>query len=100
MIQDMTPGLEDKLKDNVVIGYIGFDPTAPSMTIGNYVQLMLLTHFQRCGHRPIVLMGGATGRVGDPSGKDAERELKSYDELDKNLAFQVEQVKKLLDLDS
>lgn len=97
MIQDITPGLEEKLNSGVVIGYIGFDPTAPSMTIGNYVQLMLLTHFQRCGHRPIVLMGGATGRVGDPSGKDAERELKSYDELDKNLAFQVEQVKKLLD---
>ncbi len=100
MIQDMTPGLEDKLNSGIVIGYIGFDPTAPSMTIGNYVQLMLLTHFQRCGHRPIVLMGGATGRVGDPSGKDAERELKSYEELDRNLAFQVEQVKKLLDFDS
>jgi len=100
MIQDMTPGLEEKLNSGVVIGYIGFDPTAPSMTIGNYVQLMLLTHFQKCGHRPIVLMGGATGRVGDPSGKDVERELKSYDELDKNLAFQVEQVKKLLDFDN
>jgi tyrosyl-tRNA synthetase len=100
MIQDMTPGLEEKLNSGMVIGYIGFDPTAPSMTIGNYVQLMLLSHFQRCGHKPIVLMGGATGRVGDPSGKDAERELKSYDELDRNLAFQVEQVKKLLDFDS
>ncbi|HEX5112487.1 MAG TPA: tyrosine--tRNA ligase [Saprospiraceae bacterium] len=100
MIQDMTPGLEEKLKDNMVIGYIGFDPTAPSMTIGNYVQLMLLTHFQRCGHRPIVLMGGATGRIGDPSGKDTERELKSYDELDRNLAHQAEQVKRLLDFDS
>lgn len=100
MIQDITPGLEEKLNSGMVIGYIGFDPTAPSMTIGNYVQLMLLTHFQRCGHRPIVLMGGATGRIGDPSGKDAERELKSYDELDKNLAFQSEQVKRLLDFDS
>lgn len=100
MIQDMTPGVEEQLNSGIVIGYIGFDPTAPSMTIGNYVQLMLLTHFQRCGHKPIVLMGGATGRVGDPSGKDAERELKSYDELDRNLAFQVEQVKKLLDFDS
>ena len=100
MIQDMTPGVEEKLNSGMVIGYIGFDPTAPSMTIGNYVQLMLLTHFQRCGHKPIVLLGGATGRVGDPSGKDTERELKSYDELDRNLAHQVEQVKKLLDFDS
>ena len=100
MIQDLTPGLEEKLNSGMVIGYIGFDPTAPSMTIGNYVQLMLLTHFQRCGHKPIVVMGGATGRIGDPSGKDTERELKSYDELDRNLAFQEEQVKKLLDFDS
>jgi tyrosyl-tRNA synthetase len=100
MIQDMTPGLEEKLNSGIVVGYIGFDPTARSMTIGNYVQLMLLTHFQRCGHRPIVLMGGATGRIGDPSGKDAERELKSYEELDRNLAFQTEQVKKLLDFES
>jgi len=100
MIQDMTPGVEERLNSGMVIGYIGFDPTAPSMTIGNYVQLMLLAHFQNCGHKPIVLMGGATGRVGDPSGKDTERELKSYDELDRNLAFQIEQVKKLLDFDS
>jgi len=100
MIQDLTPGLEEKLNSGMVIGYIGFDPTAPSMTIGNYVQLMLLTHFQRCGHKPIVVMGGATGRIGDPSGKDTERELKSFDELDRNLDFQVEQVKKLLDFDS
>ncbi len=99
MVQDITPGLEQKLNEQVVIGYIGFDPTAPSLTIGNYVQVMLLTHFQRCGHRPIVLMGGATGRIGDPSGKDAERELKSFDELDRNLAFQVEQMKTMLDFD-
>lgn len=99
MIHDQTPGLEDKLNEQIVVGYIGFDPTAPSLTLGNYVQVMLLTHFQRCGHRPIVLMGGATGRIGDPSGKDAERELKSYDELDKNLAHQVNQMTRLLDFD-
>ena len=81
-------------------GYIGFDPTAPSLTIGNYVQIMLLTFLQRAGHQPVVLMGGATGRIGDPSGKDAERELKSYDELDRNTARQVEQVKQLLDFDA
>lgn len=100
MIHDQTPGLEEKLNEQIVVGYIGFDPTAPSLTLGNYVQVMLLTHFQRCGHRPIVLMGGATGRIGDPSGKDAERELKTYDELDKNLAHQVNQMTRLLDFDS
>jgi len=100
MIHDMTPGLEDKLNNQIVIGYIGFDPTAKSLTLGNYIQFMLLTHFQRCGHKPVVLLGGATGRIGDPSGKDAERELKTYDELDSNLAFQVSQVKRLLDFDS
>ena len=100
MIHDLTPGLEEKLNSQIVIGYIGFDPTAKSLTLGNYIQFMLLAHFQRCGHKPVVLMGGATGRIGDPSGKDAERELKSYDELDNNLAYQVNQVKRLLDFDS
>ncbi|MCE7925689.1 MAG: tyrosine--tRNA ligase [Haliscomenobacteraceae bacterium CHB4] len=97
LIHDSTPGIEEHLKSGIVRGYIGFDPTAPSLTIGNYVQIMLLTFLQRAGHQPVVLMGGATGRIGDPSGKDAERELKSYDELDRNTAFQMEQVKKLLD---
>jgi tyrosyl-tRNA synthetase len=99
MLHDMTPGVEEQLKSGNVLGYIGFDPTAPSMTIGNYVQIMLLKLFQLSGHKPIVLMGGATGRIGDPSGKDKERELKSYDELDSNLRFQMEQVKKFLDFD-
>jgi tyrosyl-tRNA synthetase len=97
LIHDTTPGLEEHLKRGMVTGYIGFDPTAASLTIGNYVQVMLLTFLQRSGHRPLVLMGGATGRIGDPSGKDKERDLKSYDELDKNLAFQVQQVKQFLD---
>jgi tyrosyl-tRNA synthetase len=97
MIQDRTPGVDEVLNDRVVIGYIGFDPTAASLTLGNYVQVMLLLHFQRCGHKPIVLMGGATGRIGDPSGKDKERELKTYDELDRNVARQVEQMKSMLD---
>ncbi len=100
MLHDMTPGAEDALNSEMQRGYIGFDPTAPSLTIGNYVQLMLLGFFQRSGHQPIVVMGGATGRVGDPSGKDKERELKSYDELDHNLKFQVEQMKKFLDFDN
>ena len=69
------------------------------MTIGNFVQLQLLKLFQPSGHQPIVLMGGATGRIGDPSFKDKERELKTEDELDTNLRFQLEQVKKFLDFD-
>lgn len=97
MVHDVTPGLEAALLKGTVTGYIGFDPTAPSLTIGNYVQIMLLKHFQLAGHKPIVLMGGATGRIGDPSGKDAERDLKTFDELDRNLAHQSEQMHRLLD---
>ncbi|MBK8112782.1 MAG: tyrosine--tRNA ligase [Saprospiraceae bacterium] len=99
MLHDMTPGADDLLESGKITGYIGFDPTAPSMTIGNFVQLQLLKLFQLSGHQPIVLMGGATGRIGDPSFKDKERELKTEDELDTNLRFQLEQVKKFLDFD-
>ena len=87
MLHDMTPGIEERIEEGSVVGYIGFDPTAPSMTIGNYVQIMLLHLFQKTGNKPVVLMGGATGRVGDPSGKDKERQLKSAEELDSNLNF-------------
>jgi tyrosyl-tRNA synthetase len=97
MLHDMTPGLEEALEKGMVTGYIGFDPTAPSLTIGNYVQIMLLKFWQLSGHKPIVLMGGATGRIGDPSGKDKERELKTGDELDKNLSFQKQQFLKFLE---
>lgn len=99
MLHDSTPGVEELLNSKKIVGYIGFDPTAPSMTIGNFVQIMLLKLFQLSGHQPIVLMGGATGRIGDPSFKDKERDLKSYEELDSNLAFQKEQIKKFLDFD-
>jgi len=99
MVHQTTPGVEELFEKEQVTAYIGFDPTAPSMTIGNYVQIMLLKLLQENGHRPIVLMGGATGRIGDPSGKDKERQLKSYDELDKNLACQMDQVRKFLDFD-
>ncbi len=100
MLQDITPGLEEALAAGPMTGYIGFDPTAASLTIGNFVPIMLLKLFQLSGHKPIALMGGATGRIGDPSGKDKERELKSYDELDANLARQEEQLKKFLDFDN
>lgn len=96
MLHSKIDGIEEKLNSGRVVGYIGFDPTAPSLTIGNYVQIMLLKLFQLSGHQPIVLMGGATGRIGDPSGKDKERELKSTDELDNNLAHQTEQFHRLL----
>jgi len=99
MLHDMTPGLEEKMAAGMVTAYIGFDPTAASLTIGNYVQIMLLALLQKHKHKPIFLLGGATGRVGDPSGKDKERELKSYDLLDSNLAFQKEQARKFLDFD-
>ena len=100
MLQDFTPAVEEKLDGGMCIGYIGFDPTARSLTIGNYVQIMILTLFQQAGHKPVILMGGATGRIGDPSGRDSERELQSYDVLDANLQHQVNQMRKLLDLDS
>jgi tyrosyl-tRNA synthetase len=100
MLQDVTPGLEEYLKTEKVTAYIGFDPTAPSLTIGNYVQIMLLTLLQKYGHKPIVLLGGATGRIGDPSGKDKERQLKTYEELDFNLQVQKEQFKKLIDFEN
>ncbi len=100
MLQDFTPGLEEHLNSGMKSAYIGFDPTAKSLGLGNYVQIMLLTLFQRSGHRPVVVMGGATGRIGDPSGKDKERELKSYDELDENIRFQEMQFRKYFDFDS
>lgn len=100
MLHQLTPGIEEKLEEGKVVGYIGFDPTAPSLTIGNFVQLQLLKLFQLSGHQPIVVMGGATGRIGDPSGKDAERALKTYDELDQNIKHQVNQIKKLLNFES
>jgi tyrosyl-tRNA synthetase len=99
MLHDKIAGIEDELSKGSCVGYIGFDPTAPSLTIGNFVQLQILKLFQLSGHRPIVLMGGATGRIGDPSGKDKERELKTFDELDHNLHFQLAQMRRFLDFE-
>ena len=96
MLHQQTPGLADHLAEAPRRAYIGFDPTAPSMTIGNYVQIMLLTLWARAGHHPVVLFGGATGRIGDPSGKDEERQLKTYEELDGNLEHQRRQLERLL----
>ena len=100
LIHETTPGVEEHLQSGMVRGYIGFDPTAPSLTIGNYVQIMLLQFLQQAGHQPVVLMGGATGRIGDPSGRDTERELKSMDELERNIAHQFKQFERLLNFSS
>ncbi len=97
MLQDVMPGTEELLNKEMVTGYIGFDPTADSLGVGNLVQVMLLLHFQQCGHKPMALVGGATGMVGDPSGKSAERNLLSEDILNHNLASQKKQLEKFLD---
>jgi tyrosyl-tRNA synthetase len=97
MIHDMMPGTEEQLKKEVTSGYIGFDPTADSLHIGHLVQIMTLVHFQRCGHKPVALVGGATGMVGDPSGKSAERNLLSEEVLTHNVACVKRQLEKFLD---
>ena len=100
MIQDIMPGTEELLNKEMVTGYIGFDPTSDSLGVGNLVQIMTLLHFQRCGHKPVALVGGATGMVGDPSGKSQERNLLSKEILDHNLASQKKQLEKFLDFNS
>ncbi|UII30997.1 tyrosine--tRNA ligase [Fulvivirga ulvae] len=97
MIHDIMPGAEDQLKKEITSAYIGFDPTADSLHIGNLVQIMTLVHFQKAGHKPFALVGGATGMVGDPSGKSAERNLLSEDILNHNLACVRAQLEKFLD---
>ena len=84
LIHDITPKTEDYLLKNSTAGYIGFDPTADSLHIGNLVQIMTLVHFQKCGHTPIILIGGATGMIGDPSGKSKERSFLDEDILINN----------------
>jgi len=86
LIHDVTPGTEEQLDKEITKGYVGFDPTADSLHIGNLVPIMLLTHLQRSGHKPVVLVGGATGRVGDPSGKTQERKLLSVEDIEHNLS--------------
>jgi len=99
MLHDIMPGTEELLKKEMVTGYIGFDPTADSLGIGNMVQVMTLLHFQRSGHKPMAVIGGATGRVGDPSGKTAERNLLSVEEIQHNLDCQKKQLERFLDFD-
>ena len=100
MIHDVMPGTEEQLTKEITSGYIGFDPTADSLHIGHLVQIMTLVHFQRCGHKPFALVGGATGMVGDPSGKSAERNLLSEEVLQHNVACVKNQLEKFLDFSS
>lgn len=97
MIQDIMPGTEDQLLKEMTTAYIGFDPTADSLHIGSLVQILLLIHLQKAGHKPIALIGGATGMVGDPSGKSEERNLLSEEVLEKNVAGVKAQLVKFLD---
>lgn len=99
MIHDIMPGTEEQLSKEVTTGYVGFDPTADSLHIGNLVPVMLLVHLQRAGHKPIALVGGATGMVGDPSGKSSERPMLSEELLSHNLSCQEKQLRQFLDFD-
>lgn len=99
MIQDIMPGTEEQLQKEMTTAYIGFDPTADSLHIGSLVPILLLVHLQKAGHKPIALVGGATGMVGDPTGKSEERNLLSEDVLQKNIAGVKKQLEKYLDFD-
>ena len=100
MIHDMMPGTQEQFQKEMTAAYIGFDPTADSLHIGSLVQIMILVHLQQCGHKPIALVGGATGMVGDPTGKSKERNLLSEEELQHNLNGVQKQLEKFLDFDS
>src|SRR5205814_7402238 len=95
--QDIMPGTEEQLTNEITSGYIGFDPTADSLHIGSLVPILLLVHLQKAGHKPIALVGGATGMVGDPSGKSEERNLLSEEVLRKNEQGVKKQLEKFLD---
>jgi tyrosyl-tRNA synthetase len=100
MIQDIMPGTEEQLKKEMISGYIGFDPTADSLHIGSLVPILLLVHLQKAGHQPVALVGGATGMVGDPSGKSEERNLLGEEQLQKNLEGIKKQLSQFLDFDT
>ncbi len=100
MIHDITPGTEEQLQKEMTTAYVGIDPTADSLHIGHLVSVMMLKHFQRAGHKPIVLVGGATGMIGDPSMKSAERNLLDEQTLAHNVECLKRQLTKFLDFDS
>ena len=100
MLQDIIPGTEAHLNKNKSLGYIGFDPTSDSLHVGSLVPIFILMHFQKYGHTPVVLLGGATGMIGDPSGKSDERKQLDKDILDYNFKKLKKQFEKFLDFDS
>ncbi len=100
MIQDIMPGTEEQLAKEMTSAYIGFDPTAESLHIGSLVPILLLVHLQKAGHKPIALVGGATGMVGDPSGKSEERNLLNEETLARNVAGVKSQLEKFLDFNT
>ncbi|MCQ2340172.1 MAG: tyrosine--tRNA ligase [Paludibacteraceae bacterium] len=100
MLQDMIPGTEEQLQKEVTTAYLGIDPTADSLHIGHLCGIMMLRHLQRCGHKPIALIGGATGMIGDPSGKSAERNLLNEETLAHNVACIKQQLERFLDFNS
>jgi len=100
MLQDIIPGTEEQLQKEVTAAYLGIDPTADSLHIGHLCGIMMLRHLQRCGHKPIALLGGATGMIGDPSGKSAERNLLDEKTLNHNVACIKKQLEKFLDFNS
>ena len=100
MIQDIMPGTEEKLMEGPQAAYVGIDPTADSLHIGHLVSVMILKHFQRCGHKPFALVGGATGMIGDPSMKSAERNLLDEETLNHNVACLKAQLARFLDFES
>ena len=99
MVHDIMPGTEEQLNKEMTTGYIGFDPTADSLHIGNLLPIMLLVHLQRAGHKPLALVGGATGMVGDPSGRSEERKFLDEETLRYNLSCQRKQLEKFLNFD-
>ena len=99
MIHDIMPGTEEQFAKETTSAYIGFDPTSDSLHIGSLVQIMILVHLQRCGHKPFALVGGATGMVGDPSGKSKERNLLDEETLNHNLSSVQKQLEQFLDFD-
>lgn len=100
MVHTVMPGTEEELKKGMTTAYLGIDPTADSLHIGHLCGVMMLRHFQRCGHKPLVLVGGATGMIGDPSGKSAERNLLDENTLRHNQEAIKNQLRKFLDFDS
>ena len=98
MIHTVMPGAEEHLMESMRSAYVGFDPTADSLHIGNLVPIMLLAHYQRCGHRPVALVGGATGMIGDPSGKDKTRTILNEKEIEKNINNIEKILKNFLDI--